>query len=162
MPKAHLPRPPLSDASARVIHVFVANEQEVPVDEDRASAIARHALTEEDIEDSAELSVLFVTSDHIHHLNARFADEDHATNVLAFPMMEDDDGSLVLGDVVVCPQVAGTYAERKGQSLDDEIDHLVVHGILHLLGYDHQNDDDSARMRKRTDEILVSFREQPA
>ncbi len=139
--------------------MFVANEQDVPVDEDRASAIARHALTEEEIEDSAELSVLFVTSDHIHHLNARFADEDHATDVLAFPMMEDDDGSLVLGDVVVCPQVAGTYAAQKGLPLDEEIDNLVVHGILHLLGYDHQNNEDSARMRKRTEEILLSFRE---
>ncbi len=142
-----------------MIHVFVANEQEVPVDEDRASAIARHALTEEDIEDSAELSVLFVTPEHIQHLNARFADENHATDVLAFPMMEDDDGNLVLGDVVVCPDVAGKYAARKGHSLTDEIDNLVVHGILHLLGYDHQNDEEAARMRRRTEQILTSFRQ---
>ncbi|HYY44080.1 MAG TPA: rRNA maturation RNase YbeY, partial [Actinomycetota bacterium] len=73
------------------MEVFVANEQDVAVDEARLSALARHVLASEDVDDNAELSILLVTNDHIRELNARFADEDHATDVLAFPMMEDEE-----------------------------------------------------------------------
>lgn len=137
--------------------VFVANEQDVPLDEQRAGELARHALTEEEVDEGAELSVLFVSADHIRHLNARFADEDHATDVLAFPMMEDDEGGLLLGDVVICPSVAQEYASEKGHALNHEIDHLVVHGILHLLGFDHQNAEDTAVMEGRLQDIIGSF-----
>lgn len=139
--------------------VFVTNEQDVPVDEVRVSSLARHTLSLEDVDDGAELSILFVASDHIQRLNERFAGDDYETDVLAFPMMEeeDDDGALVLGDVVICPGVARQNAHRLGHSLTAEIDELLVHGTLHLLGYDHQRADDKARMDRRTREVLESF-----
>ena len=138
--------------------VFVANEQEVPIDELRAASLARHTLALEDVDDGAELSILFVGSDDIRQYNARFAGDDYATDVLAFPMMEDeDDGPLILGDVLICPSVAKENARRLGHSLTAELDELLVHGTLHLLGYDHQRADDKARMERRTREVLESF-----
>jgi probable rRNA maturation factor len=140
------------------MEVFVANEQDVAVDEARLSALARHVLASEEVDDNAELSVLLVTNDHIRELNARFADEDHATDVLAFPMMEDEEESLLLGDVVICPAVAARNAAEIGHPLSRELDVILTHGTLHLLGYDHQGADDRASMEARLRELLESFR----
>ncbi|CAN5716322.1 rRNA maturation RNase YbeY [soil metagenome] len=140
------------------MEVFVANEQEVPVDEARLSALARHSLTAEGVDDNAELSVLLVTSDHMRQLNERFAGDDYATDVLAFPMMEEEEDSVLLGDVVMCPQVAGHNAASMGHSLGRELDVILVHGTLHLLGYDHQGEQDGSAMDGRLRELLDSFR----
>lgn len=138
--------------------VFLANEQDLPVDETRLSALARHTLSQEEVDEGAQLSVLLVTADHIHRLNARFAGDDYATDVLAFPMMEEDDTeALLLGDVVICPQVAADNASRLGHPLPDELDMLVVHGTLHLLGYDHQEAEDKTKMDERTNQVLATF-----
>jgi probable rRNA maturation factor len=146
--------------------VFLANEQGVPLDEPLLAALARHVLESEDIDPSAELSMLFVGADHIRRLNARYAGNDYATDVLAFPMAddddEDDDDPLMVGDVVVCPEVAGANAAKAGVTLERELQMLVVHGTLHLLGYDHQNDVQRAAMEKRMSEILASFMREPA
>jgi probable rRNA maturation factor len=137
--------------------VFLANEQGVPLDEPLLAALASHVLEAEGVDPSAELSILFVGADHIRRLNARYAGDDYATDVLAFPMMEDDEESLLLGDVVVCPEIAGGNAEKAGSSLDRELRTLVVHGTLHLLGHDHQDDAQRAAMERRTNEIVDSF-----
>lgn len=139
------------------MNVFLANEQGIEVDEARLSTLARHALDEEGISPSAELSILLVDADHIKRLNARFAGNDYATDVLAFPMMEDDDTTSMLGDVVISPEVAARNAEKLGHDVSEELEVLLVHGTLHLLGYDHQRTDDKARMDKRLDEIRSSF-----
>lgn len=140
------------------MEVFVANEQEVDVDEARLSALARHILVAEEVDDNAELSVLLVTDDHIRELNARFAEDDHATDVLAFPMMEDEEEALLLGDVVICPTVAARNAASVGRPLTRELDVILTHGTLHLLGYDHQGSEDRAAMEARLRELLESFR----
>ncbi|MDQ4126203.1 MAG: rRNA maturation RNase YbeY [Actinomycetota bacterium] len=145
--------------------VFLANEQGVPLDEPLLAALARHVLEAEDVEDSAELSLLFVGADHIRRLNARYAGDDYATDVLAFPMAEDDDEDdepLMVGDVVVCPEVARENSAKAGTTLERELEMLVVHGTLHLLGYDHQNDAQRTAMDKRMNEIIASFGRQPA
>lgn len=143
------------------MNVFLANEQELPVDEMRLVALARHVLEREEVEDGTELSLLLVGRDHIHRLNKRFAGDDHPTDVLAFPMMEDgtddDDGALLLGDVVMCPDVARGNATDIGHDLAEELDTLVVHGTLHLLGYDHQNDEERSKMDARMGEIIATF-----
>jgi probable rRNA maturation factor len=140
-----------------LVNVFVANEQEISVDEVRLGALARHALNSEDVSEAAELSILLIGSDHIRRLNHRFAGDDYATDVLAFPMMEGDEHEALLGDVVICPPVASDNAAKLGHSLEAELDTLVVHGTLHLLGYDHHREDDKARMYQRQQEILHSF-----
>lgn len=142
--------------------VFVANEQGSPIDEVRTVDLARHTLTQEDASDATELSILFVTRDHIRRLNHRFAGDDYATDVLAFPMLEDGEDESLLGDVVVCPDVAEEHAQKVGYPLSRELDTLVVHGILHLLGYDHQGKEDKARMERRQRELLDSFESVPS
>lgn len=139
------------------MEIFVANEQDLPVDEVRLSQLARHVLEAEQVDDAAQLSVLLVGRDHIRRLNSRFAGDDYATDVLAFPMMEEDEGSLLLGDVILCPSVGEANAGKLGHSLQEELDALIVHGTLHLLGYDHQGNDDRAKMERRQSEVLASF-----
>jgi probable rRNA maturation factor len=141
------------------VDVFLANEQTQPVDETRLTALASHVLGQEDIDDEAELSLLLVNSGHMRQLNARFAGNDYSTDVLAFPMMEDDEDEeeVVLGDVVLCPEVAARNAARLDHSVDTEIDVLLVHGMLHLLGYDHQSSQQRTRMDRRAREVLESF-----
>ena len=137
--------------------VFVANEQELEVDEARLSELAHHVLVSESVDESAELSVLLVTEGHMQKLNARFAGDDHPTDVLAFPMMEDDEGPVILGDVVVCPAIAQRNAAKVSHPLTRELDVLLVHGTLHLLGYDHQASADRSKMEGRMREILEGF-----
>ncbi len=115
-------------------------------------------LSAEEVDDEAELSVLLISAAHIRKLNARFAGDDEATDVLSFPMLEDDESALLLGDVVICPEIARTNAAKVGHDLGAEIDTLVVHGTLHLLGYDHDEEEDKTRMDQRQRELLASFR----
>ena len=119
--------------------------------------LATHTLTAEDMDEEVELSILLVGADHIKTLNKRFAGEEYATDVLAFPMMDDEDNDLLLGDVVVCPEVAKRNAAKLGHDLNSELDTLVVHGTLHLLGYDHQGAHDKNVMDERLREIVQSF-----
>lgn len=93
-----------------------------------------------------ELSVLFVGDDEMTRLNRRYLKREGSTNVIAFPMVEKgerdmDDGffeTLMLGDVVVCPDKAAREAKAAGISVEEMVDRLLIHGILHLLGYDHE------------------------
>ena len=139
------------------MEVFVANEQELPIPEARLSALARHALNFLEVDEDAELSVLFVSPSHMQLLNQRFAGEDHATDVLAFPMMEDEEDVLLLGDVVVCPEVANANAESQEHSYERELEVLLVHGTLHLLGYDHQGESDRSQMDDCLGRVIESF-----
>lgn len=122
--------------------------------------MARHTLLEESIDAEAELSILYVEKDHIKRLNSRFAGNDYATDVLAFPMSddhEDEDGVYLLGDVVICPEVASENAAKLGHGLMRELDTLLIHGTLHLLGYDHERVQDKEKMDRRLSEILTRF-----
>jgi probable rRNA maturation factor len=161
--------------------VFGADEQaEVPVDLLRWVRLARFVLGEERVPEEAELSVIFVDEQAITDLNERFLGSSGATDVLAFPMDDDvvlggrqpdqggrgpgspaepGDPPVVLGDVVVCPRVAQQQAVDHGHDLDDEVALLVVHGVLHLLNYDHAEDRESAAMKSRERELLERFRE---
>ena len=139
------------------MEVFVANEQEMPVPEARLSALARHVLDFLKIDEDAELSVLFVSPSHMRLLNQRFANEDKPTDVLAFPMMEDEEEVLLLGDVVVCPEIARGNATSQDHSYERELEVLLVHGTLHLLGYDHQDPTDKSKMDDCLGRVIESF-----
>jgi probable rRNA maturation factor len=126
--------------------ILISNRQERPIDQEGVAALARDVLRSEGIE-VAELSLSFVTDEEIADLHARFMNEPGPTDVLSFPL-DDADGAEgpddvpLLGDVVVAPAVA---ARDRPDDPEAEIRLLVVHGILHLLGYDH--DEDGARTR---------------
>lgn len=159
--------------------VFGADEQhDIEVDVMRYVGLAQLVLREERVDPDAELSVIFVDEDTIAHLNRQFLDGDGPTDVLAFPLDDDtrpggrvadegvrgpgaaaesDEPPVVLGDVLVCPAVAGRQAAARAIPLEDELALLVVHGVLHLLDYDHAEPADEARMQRRERELLAKF-----
>jgi len=104
-----------------------------------------------------ELSVRLSGDDEVRALNTQWRGKDKATNVLSFPMAESDDltsakladAELLLGDIILARGVCEAEAADKGVSVQDHATHLVVHGTLHLLGYDHHDDDEAADMEAR-------------
>ena len=171
-------------AGEGVVTVFVADEQhEHPVEVARWGTLAEQVLAAEGIEGEAELSVLFVDPETIATLNHDFMDADGPTDVLSFPidgelaqsgrwpdeggpgpdrdLPDPDDLPLLLGDVVIAPAVAAANAPGHAGSFDDEIALLVVHGILHLLGLDHLDDDERLAMQARERELLLQFHGAP-
>jgi probable rRNA maturation factor len=144
----------------RPIEVFVANEQsDVSVDERRLISLMRMAAIEEGVDPRAEVTVLLVERPAMASLKEKWLGEPGATDVLAFPMDEQvpDDEPYVLGDIVICPDVAREQATATGDKVTDEVDLLVVHGFLHLLGYDHVRPQDARSMRHRERKILGEF-----
>lgn len=140
--------------------VFVANEQDdVAIEEIRLVDLAGLAASEEGVDPHAELSLLLVDRETMASLNERWLGEVGATDVLAFPMDEGpiEEGPYLLGDVVICPAVASDGAERSGSAAAEEVELLLVHGFLHLLGYDHIRPSDAKVMRHRERKILQRF-----
>lgn len=141
--------------------VTVAAEDEPEVDAERVRRLARSVLRAQGIPAAMSVDVLFVDVDAMTDLNVEHMDGDGPTDVLAFPIdMPDDvvDGvPAMLGDVVLCRDVAAAQAATAGKSVDDELDMLLVHGILHLLGYDHQEEDERRVMFGLTDSLLAEF-----
>jgi probable rRNA maturation factor len=126
--------------------VLISNRQDEVVDEEAIRALARETLRGEDIQ-RAELSVSFVSQEEIAGLHERFMDEPGPTDVLSFPLDDvDEDGVRLLGDVVVAPAEA---ARNNPSDPAAELRLLLVHGILHLLGYDHEEDGARTRMWER-------------
>ena len=149
--------------SANLVVVAVDEQDELVVDLDRWSALAQAAFQHRAVT-AGELNLLFVDTDSIHELNREHMGKDWPTDVLSFPFDDDDDlpGETLLGDVVVCPAVAAANApEHNGQghhrgSVEDEIALLVVHGVLHVLGYDHTNDDEAEEMEALEQTVLLA------
>ncbi|HEY2237631.1 MAG TPA: rRNA maturation RNase YbeY [Streptosporangiaceae bacterium] len=156
--------------------IDIANESGVEVDEVALAAIARYVLDELHIHPLAELSVLVVDEKAMTELHERWMGEPGPTDVLSFPMDElrpphlgggnagragaeepgPDPG--LLGDVVLCPPVAAAQAREAGHSAQAELELLTVHGILHLLGYDHAEPEEKAEMFGLQDRLLASWR----
>lgn len=105
-----------------------------------------------------ELSILFVDDRRIQQLNREYRHKDSPTNVLAFPMREGDFAQVspqLLGDVVISVDTAVTEAEKAGISTGDHMTWLLIHGILHLFGFDHeQSDQSAAEMETRTKQLM--------
>ena len=128
--------------------VLVSNRQGSPVDEVTLAALAARTLVAEG-RPGVELSLSFVGEEEMADLHVRYMDEPGPTDVLSFPM--DEDG--LLGDVVVCP----AEAARNNTDVAAELRLLVVHGVLHLLGYDHEADDERRAMWAKQDAYVGSL-----
>lgn len=162
------------------IEVFCADEQQVIiVDLDRWQALATEVLRAEGVRGFAELSLLFIAETEMAELNLEHMKKAGPTDVLAFPIdaadlalepvnprgavgpdrspSDLDDMPLLLGDVVVCPAVAARQAPEHAGTLDDELALLVVHGVLHVLGHDHDEPENTAVMRARELAHLEAF-----
>ena len=162
------------------VEVFAADEQSAhPVDAMRLVRLAKAVLAAQGVKADSELSMLFVDEEAMAELNKRFLGKDGPTDVLAFPIDDDDvveggrspdslgpgngvdpdaDPPNLLGDVVVCPAVAARNAPHHAGTYDDEMELLVVHGILHVLGMDHVDTGEAEAMEQRARELLDLFR----
>ena len=148
--------------------IEVANESGVEVDESSLISLARHVLDRTRIHPQAELSILLVDTESMEQLHIQWMDEPGPTDVLAFPMDElrpprgDDDEPEpgLLGDVVICPQVAQVQAKTVGHTTQDELNLLLTHGILHLLGYDHAEPEEEREMFGLQAGMLASWWEE--
>jgi probable rRNA maturation factor len=133
--------------------IEVQNESGMDLDVRRTQQLARFVMDRMRVHPQAELCVTAVDEETIAELNVKWMEKEGPTDVLAFPMDELRPGHVneepeegVLGDLVVCPVVAQQQAEAAGHAVQDELDLLTVHGILHLLGYDHGEPDDHREM----------------
>ncbi len=145
----------------------MSNESGVAVDEAAIASVARHVLAAMQVNPAAELSVMVVTTDVMAELHERWMDEPGPTDVMAFPMDELVDesrrpdapeiGPALLGDVVLCPAFAAAQARKAGHGLADELHLLTVHGVLHLLGYDHGEPDQEREMFGLQNRLLAQW-----
>ncbi|MDA8312104.1 MAG: rRNA maturation RNase YbeY [Actinomycetota bacterium] len=156
--------------------VYAADEQaEHAVDLDRWAALARAVLEDRRVRGEVEVSLLFVDEPSIAALNEQFLGREGPTDVLAFPIEDEplpggrspDSGGTgpgvdvgeepltLLGDVVICPAVAARNADEHGATVEDELALLVVHGVLHLLGMDHETDLEAEEMERLERELLA-------
>ena len=149
--------------------VEVANESGVGVNELALVSVSRFALSRMGINPLAELSILLMDVAAMTELHVKWMDEEGPTDVMSFPMDELDTarrpdeagpGPALLGDVVLCPAVASEQAVQAGHSLDDELHLLTVHGILHLLGYDHGEPADEREMFQLQNQLLDDWRDE--
>lgn len=145
-------------------------EDEQVVTEDILSKMveaATLAVTTEGLDllepERCQISVSFVGPEEIRELNATYRQTDRVTDVLSFPQFADleeeipEVGEICLGDVVICKERAAEQAEEFGHSFEREIIYLFVHSIFHLLGYDHEEEEDKKLMRSREEEIMTTM-----
>jgi probable rRNA maturation factor len=166
------------------VEVFAADEQaDEPVEAVRWMELAKSVLDAQGVRGDTEVSLLFVDETAMAELNLRFLDKEGPTDVLAFPIDEEDaleagpagprspdslgpgpvdelqlsDLPRLLGDIVVCPSVARRNAPGHAGTYDDEMALLIVHGVLHLLGMDHEDPQEAAQMEQREQDMLDRF-----
>ncbi len=144
--------------------IEVNNESGEPADENEIVALSRHVLAALHVHPQAELSVVLVDEPTMEQLHRQWMDEPGSTDVLSFPMDELRPGSEteesppgLLGDVVLCPQVAARQAVAAGHRAQEELLLLTTHGILHLLGYDHAEPEEEQQMFGLQRKLLLTF-----
>jgi len=138
-----------------------SNRDPEPLALDAFERLASFVLRMEEAPDAVELSVALVGTDEIASLNEAYRGVEGPTDVLSFgcdePCAVASDEPVAIGDVVIAPEVALRQAAELGGTVEDELDLLVVHGVLHLLGYDHEADDDAAVMQARERVLLAAW-----
>lgn len=130
--------------------------------DDEITQFVTHVLAQENVSDNVEVSITFVDTLKIHDLNKQYRGIDRPTDVLSFEcdgeIAEAGGNIAILGDIVICPEVLANQAPEYGNSEREELELLLCHGCLHLLGYDHIEDDEAEIMQAREREILSAWR----
>jgi probable rRNA maturation factor len=135
-----------------MIHI----ESEIPFPQDLLESAANAALEHESRSLDSELSIILTDDARLHELNLNYLGVDAPTDVLSFPASETDPetGARYIGDILISIPRAQAQAEAAGHSLASEVQLLVVHGVLHLIGHDHAEAEEKARMWQAQAEIL--------
>jgi probable rRNA maturation factor len=146
------------------VSIEINNESAIPVDESAILRLADYALGAMHVSSEADLNIVLVDEAAMEQLHVQWMDEPGPTDVLSFPMDELRPGTEdaptpagLLGDIVLCPQVAEGQAETAGHSTLQELLLLTTHGILHLLGFDHAEPDEEREMFGIQRDILLGF-----
>ena len=148
------------------MNLLIANDTNEDLDFDIIRKKAEKTITEvlrvENISENVEVSLSIVDKETIHKLNKDYRNVDRETDVLSFPLDEegfDNEGNplILLGDIVICLDVAEDQAADFGHSLEREIMYLICHSTLHLLGYDHIEEDDKKVMRSKEKEVMKNL-----
>ncbi len=144
--------------------VLVLNEQNfIPIDQNKVKAIFNSFLKKLELSDW-QVSIVFVDLDTIAEFNEKYRGKTGPTDILSFPFFQDlkagekpvaQKGDLMdLGDIIICPEKLAAYAAALEQTFPDRLERMMLHGLLHLLGYDHETDDDLAQMKTLEESIL--------
>jgi len=145
------------------MNILLSNHQDKVKISDELMALIRQGivatLESEEIYEDVEVSLLLIDNKEIKHLNNEYRNVNEATDVLSFPMYDDleealDEDYLYLGDIVISGERAVEQAKDYGHSVEREIGYLTVHSVLHLLGYDHMDEEEKKVMREREEMIL--------
>ena len=144
--------------------IDINNESGIEADELGLVALTRFTLDRLRIHPQAEVSIMLVDETTMTDYHLRFMDEPGPTDVLSFPMDElrppkdDEEPPLgLLGDIVLCPSVTAKQAADNGRTTDEEAEYLLVHGVLHLLGFDHAEPEEKAVMFGLNDQIIAAW-----
>ncbi|MFJ6411510.1 rRNA maturation RNase YbeY [Terribacillus saccharophilus] len=133
---------------------------------DLIDRLIQYAADAEEITEEAEMSITFVDNTEIQIINRNYRQKDAPTDVISFAMQEEGEGEqqiigeeipIVYGDIIISVDKAKEQAEEYEHSVERELGFLALHGFLHLLGYDHMNDEDEKKMFGRQEEILNGF-----
>jgi probable rRNA maturation factor len=151
------------------VSVEVSNESGLEADLEELTALAGHLLDALHVHPDAELSIVLMDEAAMEELHLKWMDLPGPTDVMSFPLDELRPGTPsalsgpgMLGDIVLCPSVAAKQAAAGGHSTQDELDLLTTHGVLHLLGYDHDEPEAKAEMFGLQRELLEAFLGRPA
>lgn len=140
---------------------ITSHREPEPLDLSAFERLATYVLEKEEVFETAELSLAIVDVEEMASLNERYRGVKGATDVLSFgcdePCAVPGDEPITLGDVVIAPEVAERQAAEYGHTVEEELNLLLVHGILHLLGYEHEGDEDAAVMQERERALLLSY-----
>jgi probable rRNA maturation factor len=146
------------------VSIEINNESAIEVDESVLQRLVTYDLDQLHVHPDAELAILLVDESAMEQLHVQWMDEPGPTDVLSFPMDELRPGTEdqptpagLLGDIVLCPQVAIAQAETAGHSALDEMLLLTTHGLLHLLGFDHAEPDEEKEMFAIQRDLLTGF-----
>jgi probable rRNA maturation factor len=138
-----------------------SNRDPEPLALDAFERLAAFVLRMEEAPDAVELSVALVDTDEIARLNESYRGIEGPTDVLSFecdePCPVESDEPIAIGDVVIAPEVAAAQAIELGTTIESELDLLLIHGVLHLLGYDHIADEDAVVMQAREKVLLAAW-----
>jgi probable rRNA maturation factor len=146
--------------------IEVSNESGIDVSEEELISVARFVIDKMKVHPAAELSMVLLDTSSMADLHMRWMDLPGPTDVMSFPMDElepggrpdaPEPGPAMLGDIVLCPEFAAKQAETAGHSLGHELALLTVHGVLHLLGYDHAEPDEEKEMFALQRELLEGW-----
>lgn len=126
-----------------------------------AEKVVKETLEAEESDPEVEVSLVFVDNDYIRELNREYRNIDKATDVLSFPLLEEtaepgfeNPGEQALGDIIISLERAQEQAEEYNHPFEREVAFLIVHGMLHLLGYDHMEEEERVVMREHEERVL--------